>query len=202
MRHPQDDQLALFAGGDLGLLDRLRLRGHVRGCDACRRSVESYRSAAARLREETAKLPAGLKWDSLAAEMTANIRVGLAAGECVAGVTSKPALMTWKPALAVLALTLVVLSGWWLNFPQEQRANLARGMQGIWNRDARNVPDPTVYLEANRAGIQLRENGSAMTLMHPDRAPSVISVSTQGAMRARYVDSDTGQVTITNVYAQ
>jgi hypothetical protein len=41
-----------------------------------------------------------------------------------------------------------------------------------------------------------------LTMTHPDAAPSVVSVSLQGSVRARYVDSDTGQVTVTNVYAQ
>ena len=59
-----------------------------------------------------------------------------------------------------------------------------------------------VSLEATRNGIQLSENGSTLTMMHPGAAPALVVVSTRGALRARYVDDDTGQVTITNVYAQ
>jgi hypothetical protein len=203
MRHPAETQLALYAGGDLGFLDRVRLGHHVRSCGGCRKSVEAFAAAKSRLRAEAAELPDGLNWDRLSAEMTGNIRVGLAAGECVAAVTPKPQRLTWKPALAVLGLTAIVLSGWWLNFPAEQRDTVARGLQRIWKREQRIAPpDNSVYLEANRAGIQLRENGATLTLMHSDAAPSMVSVSTQGSMRARYVDSDTGQVTITNVYAQ
>ena len=203
MRHPAGTQLALYAGGDLGLLEKARLGDHLRGCAACRQSVEAFAVAKSRLRAEATELPEGLNWDRLAAEMTGNIRVGLAAGECVASSTSKPQRLTWKPALAVLGLTVVVLSGWWLNFPAEQRDTVARGLQRIWKREQRVAPmDNSVYLEANRAGIQLRENGATLTLMQQDATPTMVSVSTQGSMRARYVDSDTGQVTITNVYAQ
>jgi hypothetical protein len=143
-----------------------------------------------------------MDWNRLAAEMTANIRVGLAAGECVATAPARPKHPAWRPAMAVLGLMAVVVAGWWMNFPIEQRQSLSRGIASIWNGDPRVPADPSVYLEMNRAGIQLKENGSAMTLLHPSGTPSVISVSTQGSMRARYVDSDTGQITITNVYAQ
>jgi hypothetical protein len=143
-----------------------------------------------------------MDWDRLAAEMTGNIRVGLAAGECVASAPDRPRQWAWRPALAVLGLTAVVISGWWLNFPLEQRQSLTRGIGRVWNSDSRVPADASVYLEMNRAGIQLKENGSAMTLLHPSGVPSVISVSTQGSMRARYVDADTGQITITNVYSQ
>lgn len=202
MRHPDQGRLALYAGGDLGFFERLKLVGHVRTCEACRLTVEGYRRSREELRAACSAIPPGMDWDRVAAEMTANIRVGLAAGECVASAPARPKHLAWRPALAVLGLTAVVISGWWVNFPQEQRQSLSRGIARIWTGEARVAVDPSVYLEMNRAGIQLKENGSAMTLLHPSGSPSVISVSTQGSMRARYVDSDTGQITITNVYSQ
>lgn len=206
--HPEESRLALYAGRDLGFLERFRVQRHVAQCDRCRASVEGYERGKTVLRASMDEMPEGLNWDRLAAEMTGNIRVGLAAGECIAAVAPKQRQFGWKPAAAFVALTAVVVCGWWLNFPVQQRENLAHGLQRIWNHDTRmpaNV-DGGVFLEVNRAGIQFRENGAAMTLMHPatagDAVPVVVSVSTQGSMRASYIDADTGQVTINNVIAQ
>ena len=206
--HPESARLALYAGDDLGFFDRLRIKRHLHSCTECQSSVEAYLRSRTVLRDGCGEIPEGLDWERIAAEMTGNIRVGLAAGECVASAAGRQHRLTWKPALAILGLTVIVMSGWWLNFPLEQRQNLARGVQRIWQHDGRApvASDAGVYLEVNRAGIQFRENGSAMTLMHPstlaDATPVVISVSTQGSMRASYTDSDTGQVTINNVFAQ
>ena len=46
--------------------------------------IDVYRHSRQRLKQAAAEMPEGADWDRLAAEMTANIRVGLAAGECVA----------------------------------------------------------------------------------------------------------------------
>ena len=211
MRHPDEARLALYAGGDLGFFDRVLVRGHLRSCAQCRSAVEGYLHAGKALRAECAELPEGLDWDRLAAEMTGNIRVGLAAGECVAESHVRERRVLWKPALALLGVSVVMVSAWWLNFPEPQRENLSRGVQKIWKPGVRTAAavataDTGVYLEVDRAGIQFRENGSAMTLKRPssvsDTVPVVVTVNTQGSMRARYIDADTGQVTINNVIAQ
>lgn len=200
MRHPDERQIALYAGREAGWFERLSIGRHVAGCSSCRARAEAFRRDRDAIREEAAELPADLNWDRLAAEMTANIRVGLEAGECVSGTSSRPRLPAWRPAFAAAALAMVLVSGWYLNTPAEQRTSLARGVQRIWKRTP--VFEPGISLEATRAGIQVSENGSAMTMMHPGSAPSVVVVSARGSLRARYVDDDTGQVTITNVYAQ
>jgi hypothetical protein len=41
-----------------------------------------------------------------------------------------------------------------------------------------------------------------MTLMNGRGSDVLYSAGAQGVMRARYVDSDTGQVTINNVYVE
>jgi hypothetical protein len=61
------------------------------------------------------------------------------------------------------------------------------------------APDEVV-LEASRSSIQVRENGGTLSLMHPRSDGVTISVNMQGSAGARYVDSDTGQVTINRVY--
>src|ERR1700760_395318 len=97
-RHVAESELALFVSGDLGALRQSFVRLHVRGCEECRGRVEAYRLDRERLQEAVAELPPGLDWDRLAAEMAANIRVGLAAGECVAPRPRKRAAFRWVSA--------------------------------------------------------------------------------------------------------
>jgi hypothetical protein len=48
----------------------------------------------------------------------------------------------------------------------------------------------------------LVENGGRMGIEQGGLEPVMFSVSTQGSASARYVDQDTGQVTITATYVQ
>src|ERR1700694_2046354 len=81
MKHPSEASLALFAGGDLGRLRRGNIERHMAACSECRHDISEFSA----LRTDAgvlAELPE-LSWDRLAAEMKANIRLGLEAGECV-----------------------------------------------------------------------------------------------------------------------
>jgi anti-sigma factor ChrR (cupin superfamily) len=78
-KHPSEANLALLAGGELRGWRRWNVARHVAGCAECRREVAEFSS----VREEVrvmAEMPE-VSWSSLAAEMRANIRVGLEAGE-------------------------------------------------------------------------------------------------------------------------
>jgi hypothetical protein len=57
-------------------------------------------------------------------------------------------------------------------------------------------------LEATKSGIELRQGDRMLSLLHPQDDSVTYAVGTQGTLRARYFDADTGQVTIQNVYAQ
>jgi hypothetical protein len=187
MVHPGDKQLASFSGNESSGLERLRVWWHVRDCDRCRREVEAMQANAALLRTSVAKLPAGLNWDRLAAEMTANIHVGLEAGECVGSIARpKPNILGWRPAAAMAGMGLILAGAWWLNPPRQN--GLA----------AKRSP---VEIQTSATGLEVKENGSALILMHTRGQQAPIIVSTPGSLRARYVDQDTGQVTINNVYA-
>ena len=92
-KHFDDFELALFASGDLPVLRRVRVSLHVRRCVECREMVESFQDSREALRGMMHRLPAELdesspEWQRLAAEMTANVHLGLEAGECVARVPS------------------------------------------------------------------------------------------------------------------
>jgi hypothetical protein len=55
---------------------------------------------------------------------------------------------------------------------------------------------------ASSAGVELVENGGRMKIEQSGLQPVMYSVSTQGSASTRWVDQDTGQVTITAVYVQ
>lgn len=180
--HPSETQLALFAGGDLEWLDRWGVARHVQKCARCGAAVEALRSAQLELRAETMQMPAGVNWDRLAAEMTGNVRVGLAAGECVSSATRHERL-GWKAAAVLAGATLLISTAWWLNIPRTQRQT-------------------GVVLEATQSGIQLKQDGAALMLLNRKSSSAPVYGSAPGSLRVRYVDSETNQVTINNVYAQ
>jgi Cu/Ag efflux protein CusF len=54
-------------------------------------------------------------------------------------------------------------------------------------------------LQSTGAGIELRTGSSSMMLLHRPGAVANQTVSAAGEIRVRYVDSETGAVTINNV---
>jgi hypothetical protein len=220
MRHPAHAQLALFSGGDLNRWERWRMARHAAHCAECRVEVQSLRDAGSRLREladQTPGLPNSLNWTRLAQEMTGNIRVGLAAGEAIA-LFDRPLrggrrlgwpLLSWNAGLVVLGATLVFGIAFWTSLPPRQAEHLLSSLQRIrierlgtlvHSAGAGPAAAPEdVILEASSSSIQVRENGSAMSLMpHSDGA--TVSVSMPGSAGVRFVDADTGQVTTNKVY--
>jgi len=220
MKHPNETQLALFAGGDLGFWDRWRLRQHVSRCSACESEVQSLRAAAKQIRELSGEMPGDLNidrnWDRLAEEMTGNIRVGLAAGEAIArfdrpAPNAKPLRLGWNAGFVVAGATVVFATAFWINIPQPQKDHLIAALGKIrverlgklvTSHPAARPED--VMLEASSSGIEFTENGRTLSLMHPAvdqrRVPVTVSVNMRGSAGVRYVDADTGQVTTNKVY--
>lgn len=194
MKHPSEEQLALFAGGELSLLERWIVQRHVSGCAACEAIVQDYRDVSLVLREELNRMPERLNWERLAAEMTANIRVGVAAGECVAPVIRKAEAFGWRTAAAIGGAAVVVIGAWFLNVPASYKQAARPGV-------IRPI-GPDVTLQATEASIELRKNGSQLVLMHPNgNEGTALYGSAPGSLRVSFVDKDTGQVTINRVYA-
>ncbi len=211
-KHILESDAALFVSGDLGLGGRLMVRLHVNGCERCRRVIEVYRHDRAQIRKVAGELPEGLDWNRLASEMTANIRVGLAAGECVAPRSRKSLAWNWRPAAVVAGLSVVLMGSWWLNMPPAQTQELGRAMHAIWNARGSNA-GMTIHhgmerdergpvVEATASGIELRENGNSLGVSQGGTRPLTVSLNVQGSASARYADADTGQITITSVYTQ
>jgi len=212
MKHPSGIQLALVAGGDLWAWERWRVRHHVSRCAECRNEVEALQIASRRLSELTAELPKDVNWNRLAQEMTGNIRVGLAAGEAIArfdkpSVEKRPRL-SWNAATALACATLLFAFAFWANIPRPQAEHLLQAMkriatQGMGNAMQRpGLAPEDVVLEATSSGIQVKENGRTMSLMHPhsDSDSTTVSVNMQGSAGVRFIDADTGQVTTNKVY--
>ena len=208
MRHPNEVQLALFAGGDLGFWDRWQVGRHVSRCSACETEVAALRTASEQVREAAPDLPKDLNWNRLAEEMTGNIRVGLAAGEAIARFDRplprvRPVRVGWNAALVLACATVVFVTAFWTSLPREQAQHLTAAMQKIFSgQTGRHIaisPDDAV-LEASSSAIEVKENGRTMTLMHPRSDGVTVSINMRGSAGVRYVDTDTGQVTTNKVY--
>lgn len=189
MTHPAKTDLALFAGGDLGLIERWRLRRHVSSCRACSLEADAFRAASAELRAQPPELPARLNWDRLAAEMVANIHVGIEAAECIPPVRRTARSSGWRAAAVMAAMSAAVVCAWLLN-PEPRRPDRA-------------MTAPRIEMRNTSTGLELNENGNALVLLHGRgrEAHRPIITSAPGTLRARYVD-DSGQMTINNVYAE
>jgi anti-sigma factor RsiW len=207
-RHIRDTDLALYASGDLGLWQRAMVHLHVRQCDRCRLAVEEFRTDGRVLRDAVQGMPEGLDWARLSAEMSANIRLGVQAGECVAPRgrrVRKSIPAVWRPiaiSSAVMAMLALLAGGWWLNMPRQDTVVLTRAMRSIWHGRTAISDERGAVIEASADGIELRKDGGALGVSQDAAQLMTVSVSTQGSASAHYVDQDTGQVTVTSVYAQ
>jgi hypothetical protein len=192
MTHPSQSILALYAGQDLGWFHRWRTERHLAHCRECRMEVRNFASASEELAglNELPEIP----WNRMAAEMKANIRLGLAAGECV---RSEPAtgLLGWPGewmsgarAVAACASVLALV-----------------GASLFLERPTPIAPETAkagAVLRVTADGIELNQGGQTLSLLHVRSGEVSYSAGAQGSMRAGYVDSDTGNVTIDNVYVQ
>ncbi len=201
--HPGETRLALYAGGDLGFWEKHRVRSHVSRCSQCRTEVRAFHSVEEAWTDQPAVTPLDANFARLAQEMTGNIRVGLAAGECIAGFEKTVA----KPrpfhhaALALIAVSLIVCATLWLNLPRRQMDHLMSALGQVQDRvrPAAPVPD-VVVIEASPSSIQVKTNNHALSLLHPQSGGGTVSMNTQDSAAVRYVDADSGQVTINKVY--
>lgn len=216
MRHPSAANLALAAGGDLPFAQALLVRLHMSGCSRCRQQYRAF----VQLRQDTAAAlstpPPGFDWGRLEAEMRANIRLGLTAGAIAGPVLpdesdvaalapareqsappaaakpSKPLRWSlasaWLPGAAVAAsLVLVVALVWVLSNPPATFAP-----------DRVNGAAPV--LTAVDSGLEVRLQGAALTLLAPPAGRGSLAVDLGAGARAEYVDAETGQMTIHQVY--
>lgn len=222
MKHPAPEQLALFAGGDLGRWESWRLARHSARCPECRQEIRALRDASGELRQlasESPAFPNAVNWDCLAEDrimddMTGNIRVGLDAGQAIARfdkpLHAKSGLrrLHFNHAALVAAGAVVIFAvAFWTSLPPQQADHLLASLNRIRTERIgtllHSAPAGTspqdVVIEASSSGIQVRENGRALSLI-PRADGATVSVDMHGSAGVRYVDADTGQVTTTKVY--
>jgi len=183
MRHPSEATLALHAGGDLGWIARWRVERHLAQCDQCRQELAAFEDVRA-IAADLAEIPE-VPWNRLAAEMRANIRLGIAAGECVksadAPLRETPLFTGARAVVAMASIAALLVTGLVLQGPKPALAE----------------ERPTV--QAVDDGIEMGDGAHAFRLKNTGAKRVLVSVGAQGSMRARYVDPDTGYVTINRV---
>jgi hypothetical protein len=193
MKHPDQATLALQAGGELGWFARWRMGRHLSQCERCRDEVDAF-AATREIFSDLAEIPE-VPWNRLAAEMRANIRLGLEAGECVRSgdvpLRDTPVFTGFRAAVAMASVVALLVTGIVLERPAP-RVNIAGA-------------DDTLVIESTENGIQIRRGGASLSLMNPDRLGpqqrALYSPNAQGSMRSIYVDNESGNVTVNRVYA-
>jgi hypothetical protein len=186
----------------------LAVQVHVGKCQECRHRVRAYRLDREQLKQECSELPQGLDWERLSAEMSANIRVGLAAGECVAPRTRKGVTWGWRPVAIGAGATAVLAVAFWLNLPATQDTEAVGHALERMVHGGRPGPATATALteesgpvvEASPKGVTLKDNGNELRMPQGEAHPVSFSVDGPGSASARYVED--GQVTITSVYVQ
>jgi hypothetical protein len=174
-------QAALRSGQDEHTMDRLLRR--VRKSD----DDDALAAEFAEIREQMPafrELPEHFAWEPLAADMKANIALGLEAGEAV-----KPRLLgpplSLQARLVIAALTLLMISGYWWQMPRRQSssAELQRAV-----------------LQTAPGQVGMSENDASFALVFPELQASTVFSGASGSMRADFVDDETGQLTVAHVY--
>ena len=196
--HPPLASLALYARRDLPFFEQIKMGWHVRKCAACRNEVSVFADRSRTLRQavQTEGVPAiDLTWSRLEQEMLGNIAVGVAAARCIENVGNNRVI--FRTGWIFAALSLLFALAWYTHIPAEQNARILAAFKTAFHSPA---PYFGTELDANADGISVQTQGTTMRFIHPSSA--VVSLSGFAAVSARYVDEDTGQITITKVYAQ
>jgi hypothetical protein len=201
-RHPRPEDLALASRGDLPIWRRWQVNWHVRHCAGCEREAEEYHAVSDTVRRQAAEAVTsgenGMDWQRLEREMTGNIKVGIAAAQCIENSPGR-AFHRWRAPALIAGLALIFVAGWLINVP---RADRDRVMTALRTVAGRAHPAAGLILETNPHGVSVRFQGTSLTLLHPASARATASFTSSSSVGVRYVDDETGQVTIANVYGQ
>jgi hypothetical protein len=183
MRHPNQATLALRAGGDLGPIRNWWTARHLARCAECREEVSSYEEMR-ELLPELAELP-DISWNRMAAEIKANVRLGLEAGECVREAEmplDRASLTGWRAAVAFASVVVLVCSCLVLERPAPRTAHTTQ-----------------TAVESTDDGIQYQGGDRMLGLMNGGAQKAVYTLDAQGSMGARYIDPETGSITVNTV---
>lgn len=181
-RHPSEADLALFAGGELGPLARWRIEGHLHDCGECRRTVGEFFEMRSRVMD-LAELPQ-LDWPALASSIYRQVEMSRAAAEHPARAASLELRPAWASALALASM--LVLGGY------------------VTYRYGAPPAASAVFLNASAGSVELRVgNQQVLTLNNGGQKEEQVNWRVSAdAVSARYLDADTGNITVNNVYTQ
>ena len=201
VEHPSLDLLSLYSSGDLPLLLRWRTGQHVHACAECEQQVLSLRAAKTELlREARGEVLTGFEaiadWQTLENVMMGNIRVGVAASRCIENVGRGHRLglrFAWGAGMVAL-----FMAGWVARVPSEDTQRIVTALRRAVGLEQTQFAG--TVLRSTPDGISVKTQGGTLTILHPQSA--VVSMAGPASVTARYVDDDSGQVTITNVYGQ
>ena len=200
--HPSLEELALHFRGDLPLFRARKVRAHIRSCPDCEREVARFQAADAALKRQSGfQMLTGLRsldWSRLEAEMIGNIRVGIAAAQCIDHVPRRY-FHNWRRTAVAGALLILFVAGWIVNMPHADSGRILDAF-----RTAFSGPQVRgrIVLATTPQGISVRSQGASLTLLHPATVRATASFTSSSSVGMRYIDEETGQVTITNVYGQ
>jgi anti-sigma-K factor RskA len=157
--------------------------GAAPGAD-CREEVAGY-TEMRELLPELAELPE-ISWNRMAAEIKANVRLGLEAGECVrtADMPLPRASMTgWRAAVAIASVVVMVGGCLMLERPAPQPVHVAA----------------ETSVESTQDGVQFQAGDDRAFGLMNGAQKAVYHLDAQGSMGSRYIDRETGAVTIATV---
>jgi len=170
MKHPSEAALALHAGGDLGPIARWCIERHLRQCESCQDEILAFQDVR-RMVADLSAMP-DVPWARLSAEMQANIRLGLAAGECVRendpGESGRKRIGGFRMVMATASVAVMVCVGVLIERPIE--------------KPVARVQTPPV---------------AAPPVAGRDTSLRSVSYSANGSVEETHVDSLTGYVTVT-----
>lgn len=201
--HPMLEELALASRGDLPFLRQRQVIRHARHCPSCEHELDDYRSLVAGVKHQSdaEALTTGetlLDWQRLEREMAGNIKVGIAAAQCIQS-SSGHGFHRWRFTTLITALSIIFVAGWLINVPRD---DMDRILTAFRTAVSRSQHANGIVLETNSHGVSVRFQGASLTLLHPTTARATASFTSGSSVGVRYVDDETGQVTITNVYGQ
>ncbi len=175
--HPNERDLALFAGGELGPLSRWRIERHLESCASCKAAAAEYFHLSAEL-SELAELP-DIDWLALARNIQA-------AAAQAAAVRPAPSLARlWKIGAAAAAAACLLLAVWAV-------------------REGR--PAAPLGLQAETAAIADKANAPAQhdvlsTAAFDEWSSPDAQITADGRLSLRSFDAGSGAMTITEYYA-
>jgi hypothetical protein len=201
--HPKGSDLALLASDDLPIWRRMTVANHVQHCAHCDGEVRQFQAASMEIKragasETLTAFEAVGNWASLEREMIGNIKVGVAAAQCIEK-TGVRRFHHWHACFIVAALSVLFIAGWLIHIPTSDTEHMLSAFRLAFTGS--HTATSTI-LQTTPEGVAVRSRGAMLTVMHPASAQVTLSVTSSSSVGARYFDDETGQVTITSVYGQ